>query len=290
MDFIGIGAARSGSTWVSRCLREHPGVLFSSQKSVKELHFFNEPDWRRFVGHGISNYGRGARWYLAQFPPSEPGKIRGEFSTSYLSSPLACRRIKEHFPEVGLLVILRNPVEMIYSLHHYARNATGAAVPGTFEQALAENYYLDLGLYHKHLARYFAAFPRSKIHVMLLDEVENSPRLAARGLYSFLGVDEGFEPSCLTTRVNAAVRTRSPLLKSTTYAALAALRSLGLSSYYNKLLQSPKLLRFYARLNTAPARYGPLAEETRGMLKEYFREDTCLLEELIGRDLTSWKS
>ena len=38
LDFIGIGTARSNTTWLYKCLQEHPDI-FMPQK--KELHFFD---------------------------------------------------------------------------------------------------------------------------------------------------------------------------------------------------------------------------------------------------------
>ena len=38
LDFVGVGAARSGTTWLARCLAEHPQVWVPP---VKELHYFD---------------------------------------------------------------------------------------------------------------------------------------------------------------------------------------------------------------------------------------------------------
>ena len=38
-DFLGIGAQRSGTTWLYEQLRGHPQVVMSSKR--KEIHFFD---------------------------------------------------------------------------------------------------------------------------------------------------------------------------------------------------------------------------------------------------------
>lgn len=39
IDFIGIGAAKSGTTWLTTVLRQHPEIFLSK---VKEIHYFNQ--------------------------------------------------------------------------------------------------------------------------------------------------------------------------------------------------------------------------------------------------------
>ncbi len=108
MDFIGIGAVKSGTTWVSKCLEDHPAILFASEKSRKEISFFNSTsNWQGKGGYDLSTWDKGLDWYMQQFPPAEEGKVRGEFTVTYLIDSLACDRIYKHFPDTKLLVILR---------------------------------------------------------------------------------------------------------------------------------------------------------------------------------------
>ena len=147
INFVGIGAMKSGSTWVAENLSLHPEILFSSQK---ELNFFNDPIK---VGDKILNsfFKKGFGWYLKQFPKSEKGKIRGEFSVVYLFDKLAAKRIKEFFPNIKIIVVLRNPIEMIYSLHNWMKSAALSNLPSEFENAIDKGFYLNLGLYSHYL-------------------------------------------------------------------------------------------------------------------------------------------
>ena len=117
IDFIGIGAPKCGSTWVSKCLEEHPEILFSASKTRKELRFFNHanflPDVYESYIHIDKYEEKGLKWYYEQFPNNESGIIKGEFSTLYLFDEQAPNRIMKHFPDVKILVTLRQPVDMI---------------------------------------------------------------------------------------------------------------------------------------------------------------------------------
>jgi len=46
--FVGIGAAKSGTSWVAEYLREHPDVAMSP---IKELHYFDARFCPQVCGH-----------------------------------------------------------------------------------------------------------------------------------------------------------------------------------------------------------------------------------------------
>src|ERR671937_272269 len=76
-----VGAAKAGTTSLSRYLNEHPDVYMSA---MKEPHFFShiEPDPRlaAFFPHVED-----ATAYLALFSNAGRARVRGEASTSYLT-------------------------------------------------------------------------------------------------------------------------------------------------------------------------------------------------------------
>ena len=78
-NFIGIGAPKAGTTWLFKCLDEHPEVFVAA---VKETSFFD---------YGTIE-GRFAE-YEAHFVGSEGYPAVGEVSTRYLSSHRAPARV-----------------------------------------------------------------------------------------------------------------------------------------------------------------------------------------------------
>ena len=102
-DFIIIGAQRSGTTSLYNYLIEHQNIKSTSQK---EIHYFD------------NNYDKGLTWYSKKFPSIRKGiEITGEASPYYIFHPHAVNRISKDFPNVKLIVLLRNPIERAYS--HY---------------------------------------------------------------------------------------------------------------------------------------------------------------------------
>lgn len=145
IDFIGIGAPRSASTWLSQCLYEHPQISFPTKHSQKKLHpldkeqnFFSQSLFRRNYSQK-NRYAKGINWYLDNFDWSNTRQTRGEFSVSYLADSKAPIRIKKHFPNIKIIAILRNPVDMIYSAYHHL-NLTPASKPPLSQQVKDKLY------------------------------------------------------------------------------------------------------------------------------------------------------
>ena len=146
IDFVGVGAQRSGTSWIYACLYEHPEIC----APMKEIHFFSRP-----------RYEKGIAWYLAHFAKCKEGTKKGEYSTSYLYSPVAAERIHKDFPEVKLVVSLRNPIDRAYSQYRNAIKAGEVSKGMTFEDFIEKDKSaLEQGQYYTELMRYLALFDR----------------------------------------------------------------------------------------------------------------------------------
>lgn len=114
-SFLIIGAQKAGTSSLHAQLVRHPQVLPSL---IKEVHYFD------------LHYRLGPDWYRAFFPArwrALPAALRagrpvitGESSPYYLFHPHAPRRVNRDFPELPLIVLLRDPVERAYSHYQHA--------------------------------------------------------------------------------------------------------------------------------------------------------------------------
>src|SRR5947208_7454350 len=102
-NFIGIGAPKAGTTWLAKCLAEHPQVFMAA---VKKTNFF---DYAAIEGRMTE--------YEIHFAGAEGKKAVGEYSVRYLLSAHAPERIQQILPGVRLIVSFRNPIDQVYS--HY---------------------------------------------------------------------------------------------------------------------------------------------------------------------------
>ena len=100
--FLVVGAAKTGTSWLHQCMREHPNVFVPERK---EVDFFS---W---------NYDSGPEWYRSFFSAREREEEAGEISPSYMVNGEAPKRINDWNPGTKRIFIFRDPVERVYS--HY---------------------------------------------------------------------------------------------------------------------------------------------------------------------------
>jgi hypothetical protein len=279
IDFIGIGAPKCGTTWLSAQLEAHPQIGFAPDK---EVYYFADTILRRLAGKELRCYERGDAWYHEQFPAAV-GTVscRGEFCPAYLYSEEAAARIAAYQPEIKLLFCLRPPVEMIYSWYWYNRNAVVASLPATFAQMMENPFLRDLGCFARHLKPYLERFPAKNILIVQFDAIRRTPDLVRQRVYEFLNVAGDFKPQ-LEAETNAARAPRFALLQSTAqhlYGGISTLPGVG------KLLKSPAVAKAlqsaYHRFNSKTRKYQPLAQEERLNWESYYAADQEELSRLL---------
>lgn len=273
--FIGLGAQRSGTSWIYACLYEHPQL----HMPFKEVNFFGRDE----------QYEKGLTWYENHFSGQPEGKLSGEFSTTYLDSDVAPGRIYKYHPEVKLIVSLRNPVER--ALSNYYNNIMGGLVGPevTFDEALdVHPEYLTQGMYHQQLQNYLEYFPREQLLVLIYEDSIVTPIVFIQGIYRFLDVDSKFRPSMIEEKVNVGRKPKSVKLDLALDAWANALRRKGLHRFiwFIKRIGFVKLLR---QANSGQLKESSdLSESRRAQLKNHFRDDIKRLEVLLNRDLAMW--
>lgn len=200
IDFIIIGAQRSGTTSLYNYIISHPNV---SPARNKEVHFFD------------INYENGIDWYWKQFTSlsqkyaDNEKPITGESTPYYLFHPLAPKRIFKHLPKIKLIVLLRNPVDRAYSHYNHAIRVGNESL--SFEEAIkieperlreeeqkvldgknSPTYqrlsYLARGVYAEHLERYLELFQKEQFLILKYEDFFASPQQYLNKVFSFLGL------------------------------------------------------------------------------------------------------
>ena len=280
IDFIGIGAPKCGTTWLSTQLEAHPQIGFAPDK---EVYYFADTIARRLAGKELRCFERGDAWYHEQFP-ANTGAVtcRGEFCPSYLYSEEAAARIGAYRPDVKLLLCLRPPVEMIYSWYWYNRNAVVASLPESFHEMMENPFLRDLGCFARHLKAYLGRFPAKNILVVQFDAIRRDPDRVRQRAYEFLGVASDFKPQLSQEGKNAARAPRFPVLQSSAqrlYGGVSKLRG------FEKILKSPVVAKMlqsaYHRLNTKARKYEPLSAQERLKWEAYYELDQKELSDLL---------
>jgi hypothetical protein len=150
-DVAIVGAARSGTTYLSAQLSAHPLI---DAPAVKEPNYYS-----RYLDKGDD-------WYDGLFPAREPGHLRLDASVSYTFPhfPDALAALAKASPHAQIVYVVRDPVARAhshYELHrHYFNNEPAA----TFGEAIASNpVYLGSSEYGHWLEQIGHCFPEEQV-------------------------------------------------------------------------------------------------------------------------------
>ncbi len=270
IHFLGIGAQKSATSWVYACLYEHPQIC----APIKELHFFSRP-----------RFEKGRDWYESHFAKCDPQKKIGEFSTSYLYSEEAPKRIRAYYPEVRLIAILRNPVTRAYSQYRNSIKSGEIQEHESFESyAGREASVLEQGKYASQLERYLALFPREQLLILVQEDIDRDPLAFMQRIYNFLQIDATFVPSMLHTPINVGRTPKHVFIERVMHHIAESLRRVGFDRFVwvVRKLGLPDLVR---SVNTKHQRAPSAPAYDRAALVTYFKEDTKQLSALLNRDM-----
>src|SRR5215469_3235484 len=128
-DFFIVGAPKCGTTALNHYLAAHPDIFMAK----KETHFFGA-DLR--FGPQLQFYRQYPDEYSAEFAAWNGQARGGETSVWYLFSQKAAEEIKAYNPDARIIIMLREPVAMLYSLYCQFVADGNEYLPG-FKQALA---------------------------------------------------------------------------------------------------------------------------------------------------------
>jgi len=297
-DLFIVGAPKCGTTALSNFLGEHPDIYMAR----KEMHVFGTD-----LRFGPQFYRRDLEAYLAEFSARNGRRHSGEASVWYLFSAHAAAEIKAFNPNARIVIMLREPSEMLYSLYYQFRSDGNEHLP-TLEEALAaeddrragrrisRRAYFPQGLSYREAARYtlqvrryFEAFGRERVHVVLYDDFAADTAKTYRTTLEFLEVD--------STRM----ATDFKVINGNKALRPSALRTLLRDPFLCRLVLTVRpwlprpvfatLQKVDARLRNTqshPAPRPPLAPELRARLNREFAPEVERLSELLGRDLTAW--
>ena len=102
IDFIGVGFPRSGSTWLTYCLSEHPEISIPKFNLLTEINYFPE----EYEVMGLKNY-------IVKFLNCDFEKKVGELSTLIILEKRSAKLLKKLFPNIKIIIYKRNEDERV---------------------------------------------------------------------------------------------------------------------------------------------------------------------------------
>jgi Sulfotransferase domain len=288
LDFMIIGAQKSGTTSLHKYLERHPRLYMLPEK---EIPFFTNAEY----------CAKGWQWYSDSFfNEAPPEKLWGKSTPAYMTSLEVPRRIFNEMPHVKLIALLRNPIERAYS--HYKMMVKRELEPRTFLEVLDEKLkaetvqrerlfppgtedvgYVAMGEYSLILEEYYKVFPREQLLVLFTDDLKRDPAGVLKRVMRFLGLDEDFSPPNLGKYYHVGgMKRRIPLAEA----------DLARHPLFRKfLLILPQRLQFpferrflfwYMIWNTKPDPEKGIPPGAYQRLARFYQEDVRKLSRLIG--------
>jgi hypothetical protein len=272
-NFLGLGAQRSGTTWLHQQLNNHPNIYVPQKR--KEIHFFDK------------YYHKGFNWYESFFPSESLAtkySCIGEITPMYIYDPEVPKRIKQDLPDCKFIAILRNPADRAYS--QYAYRVQNRLERRTFSQLLAEDTELyQRGLYGEQLKRYLDIFPPEKFLILIFEETIKQPEEALRKLGNFLDIDSREFPLDKTQeKVNSSrlVRFAKPYVWARQCAVWLKERDL------DWVFNTAKAIGFRKELFGTEGTLSRIDPDIRQDLLGKYRQDIIELEQILGRKILIW--
>ena len=297
-NFFLVGAAKSGTTSFADYLGQHPCIGFSATKEPNYF-LFRDKDLRNMVGPAEPEilFEKLYRWsvtdeaaYSSLFAQTFSSTVRGEASVRYLYYSDVPRRIIASVPDAKIIMILRNPVDRLWS-HYLMMRHYYKLEPLSLSQALDAEperidagwdfdwHYVAVGLYAAQVQRYLSTFGSQNVLIIYYDEFLHFPLETARKAFSFLDVDPHFTPRVLK-REKASFQPRWPTLDRVSSKISNA------KAYQNHIFAFFPVRNFQRLIAKWNRREAPtLSDEMRTRLRSRFTQECRRLEQIVGRQL-----
>jgi len=225
-DFLGIGGARCGSTWLYENLQKHSEIWMPPRK---EIHYFDRspsypsPNWlaesnplkrlfgkssnsRKFRYHLIKAFGADIiknrsrlfwdinyyfrhvndAWYASLFLPGK-NKVKGECTPAYsILRSSDVARIKKIMPQLKIIYLLRNPIDRTWS--QLRKNRQAILSQEKIKQIINTNDVALRNDYFRTIRVWREHFSNNQIFIGFYDDIINKPNELLTNIYNFLEV------------------------------------------------------------------------------------------------------
>ncbi len=301
-NFFIVGAPRCGTTAMFYYLGGHPDIFIPP---IKEAYYFGKSELNELYPHLRKGTGliKTEEEYLALFSKAGSEKCIGEATPTYLMAQSSAEEIYKFNPEAKIIIMLRNPTELLISLHRLGLR-TGTEVIPDFKEALSSTFQARIRFSHpsnqllrndlfysnvtkltEQVAKYIKVFGREKIHIIVYDDFVNNLEKVYRETLEFLQVDAKFRPEVFN-KINANTKTRISFIEKLINSPPKSLKNAARIILPKKV----RIILIYKilDLNQKKINFLPVEASFINKLKIEFNSEVESLGKLIGRDLSHW--
>lgn len=275
VDFMIIGAMKSGTTTLSNILSAHPEICFSQKK---EPHFFSKTEsWQQDIDS-----------YKALYTPIA-NQLCGEASTTYTCYPefnkTTWKSLYEFNSQLKLIYIMRHPIDRIVS--HYMHNYLRGYTDRSFEDDVLINpTYLNRTRYFVQIKPYLEYFGTDQVFLLTFEEFLANKQAVLQKMAQFLGIDfSKFDDFDEVHRNRSVGETKRNV-------NIEKLRDSKWVQSVQPLIPAPVRTAISSTLHQSTARTLDRKPEVSALLNNILWDllllDILEIEKLMQRELTEW--
>ncbi len=298
-DFLIAGGPKCATTSLYYYLAQHPEVFMPEDRRWKEPNFFGR-DQQIAPHRCIRDEGE----YLRLFENARDHQCIGEATPSYLHSRTAAKEIQKFNPDMRVIVSLRNPVDLIASMH-FENLVNHCEELLDLDEALAAEPDRSLGKripklsdkptyleysrivqYADNLTRYFDTLGRENVLVLLFDNLRDDLHGAVQEVLKFLRVSTDI------SMIDFSPQNESSSKSLRNWKVRGAMRAFPNATRILRKALPHRLTHAVANSIAGAASYDrpEHSQETLDRLRLRFEPEVQKLSELIGKDLSHWKT
>ena len=291
IDLMIIGTQKAGTTSLLKYLSQHPQICVCPHNEI--IFFRNDEMYKKGYEYAWGKY----------FSKCSVNKLIVTKDVMTMYSEKALRRIKEHNPQMILVILLRNPIARAYSAYWFVRRQGWESIK-SFEEAMKaeenrlkegwekyfRNAYIYNSVYYPHIKKIFDIFDKNCIKIYLSEWLKADPIKICKDIYSILELNENFMPDT-SVNYNKQALPRSDILGRVNNFLFT--KGTPISAVIKNILSEERIIglrRFIWKLNTREGKVPPMNPSTKKWLLEYFRPYNLSLQELTGIDVSHWNN
>ncbi len=293
-NFFIVGAPKSGTTALSEYLRQHPDIYFSYPK---EPTFFCDDfsdKYRRYTS--LEKYLNDC------FYNSKGYKAVGEGTVWHMYSETAIDNILQLNPNAKFIALIRNPVELAYSMHStelYGSNEDvedfekawrlqearkkGEHIPATCREPKILQYG-EIAKTGAQVQRLLQKVNPGQVKIFLFDDFKSNTLQLYKDVLQFLDIP--YDGRTEFPVFNENKRNKNKFIAQ----LLINLGRINIVHLKKKMgiKEGKSLLKYLRDKNAVSVKRPPLNPELKKEMIEYFKEDIQLLSSILNRDLSNW--
>ena len=294
-SFFIVGAPKCGTTALANYLSEHRNIFFSP---LKEPNYF-ATDFHRKM-RPVSKKNK----YLSLFENAGKNQLCGEGSIWYLYSKNAIKNIRNFDFNSKIIIMIRNPADMIYSLHNQKINSKDEDVYN-FERAFKLSwqrekgfyvpqkckekttlYYHKIANYYEQLKNVYKFFPKKQVKVILYDDFIKNNLKIYKEVLKFLNIK--YDKKVSFKKINVSYSERSRIIG--TFIKRPPKFIANIANFAKKFgIKVYDIQKLLIRLNTLYEDRKPLDNKMRIIINNHYKKSTMKLFDILkNKKIKKW--